>query len=79
MAKDGFVIGFAADTSSPPSLYWNGLEQVASVDDAKFIATVAAARVESGTLQVSYPENHVEPYAVSLTITHTPELGSAGI
>ncbi len=66
-------------SSSPPTLYWNGLEQVASVDDAKFIATVAAARVESGGLQVSFPENHVEAYAVSLSITHTPALGSAGI
>lgn len=79
MAKNGFVIGFADDTSSPPTLYWNGVEQVATVDDAKFIATIAAARVESGNLQVSYPENHVEAYAVSLAITHTPALGLAGI
>lgn len=79
MAKDGFVIGFAADTSSPPTLYWGGAEQVDSVDDAKFIATVAAARIEAGSLQVGFPENHVEAYAVSLAIIHTPALGPSGI
>lgn len=74
MAKDGFVIGLAETTSTNPTLYWNGEAVGEAVDDALFYTSVAAARTQAGTLQVSYVEFHVEAYPCTRAIVHTPPL-----
>ena len=79
MAKSGYVIGFSADTATNPTQYWGGTELVNNIDDAQFVPSLNTARVQAGNLQAEYPENHVEAYSATLTVAHTPALGSSGI
>lgn len=79
MAINGFVIGFSESTSTNPTTYWDGDEQVETIDDAEFFATIALARLKAGELQVGFPENHVEAYSATKTIAHNPALGTTGV
>lgn len=79
MAKTGFVIGLSDDTSTPPTLYWDGAQTIEDVDYAMFVEDIAQARAEAGRVQQGYTENHVEAYPVTKAITHTPALGAGGI
>lgn len=81
MAKSGFVIGFSTSTSISPSTYWGGgvTDQVDDLDDAGFIETLSAARIQAGTLQAQFPENHVEAYSATLTVAFDPIFGATGI
>lgn len=81
MAKDGYVIGFSENTSSAPTLYWNGngILQTEVLDDAEFIDDVGQARIQAGNLQIQYPENHVEAYPSSKSIIFTLDPSTSGI
>lgn len=79
MAKEGFVIGMAPDTATNPTGYWDGTQQVTSIDNALFYDDLREARIAAGNLQVTDPGIHIEAYSAILSITHEPALTGAGI
>ena len=76
---NGFVIGSSLNTSTPPNTYWSGTTFQPEIDAATFYDVVEVARAEAGALQITYTSEHIEAYAVSKEITHTPPLGTTGI
>lgn len=76
---DGFIIGSSEDTTAPPVTYWNGTGFTPEIDEAAFYDSITESRTIAGGLQVTYSGEHVESYAASKVITHTPLVGQAGI
>ena len=76
---DGFIIGTAVDTATPPTGYWTGASFAAEIDTAQFFPTLTAARRQAGELQSINVNEHVEAYSASLNVTHNPALGTGGV
>ena len=76
---NGVVIGSSDNTGTPPTTYWSGTSFQTEIDAALFFDSIAVARAQAGSLQVTYTSDHIESYAVIKTVSHNPPLGTAGI